>query len=72
MGEKALAARGRLGSVSRRHPEDSSAIVAAKRDLAIAKIEDYVTKVVAESPPLTDDQRARLTALLGSGGLHAS
>jgi len=35
-----------------------------RRDLAEAKITDYVEKVLAEAPPLTPDQRARLAGLL--------
>lgn len=41
--------------------------VQARRDLAAAKIEAYVQKVVAEAPPLTSEQRARLAALLNGG-----
>lgn len=36
----------------------------ARRDLAMAKIEAYAAKVVAEAPPLTDEQRERLAGLL--------
>lgn len=36
----------------------------ARRDLAVAKIAQYVERVVAEAPPLTDEQRERLAGLL--------
>jgi hypothetical protein len=49
---------------------DPTPAVAARRDYAAAKIEDYVRKVVDQAPPLTDEQRSRIAALLrptGSG-----
>jgi len=55
-------ARGRLGSaVSRR---DRAAEADARRDLAAAKIAQYVARTVAAAPPLTDDQRHALAGLL--------
>lgn len=35
------------------------------RDVAASKIEDYISRVVAEAPPLTPAQRSKLAALLG-------
>lgn len=34
------------------------------RELAEAQLEDYIRKVVDQAPPLTDEQRARLSLLL--------
>ncbi len=68
MGAKALSARGRLGDTSRRHGLDSQHVQDARRDLAAAKIEDYIEKVVSEAPPLTGAQRDRLAVLLRDGG----
>lgn len=67
MGAKALSARGRLGDTSRRHGPDSQNVQDARRDLAAAKIEDYIEKVVDAAPPLTDAQRDRLALLLRGG-----
>jgi hypothetical protein len=39
----------------------------ARRDYAAAKIEDYVRRVVDSAPELTEDQRARIAALLRGG-----
>jgi len=36
----------------------------AQRDLAAVSISEYVTRVVAAAPPLTEDQRARIAAIL--------
>ena len=39
-------------------------IEAAYRDFATEKIAAYVLKVLADAPPLTDEQRVRLAELL--------
>lgn len=41
------------------------------RDYAAARVAEYVGKVLSEAPPLTDEQRATITRLLG-GGQRAS
>jgi hypothetical protein len=53
---------------------DPSPAVEARRDYAAAKIEDYVRRVVDQAPPLTEEQRNRLTAILRApgGGGHAA
>lgn len=61
---RALTARNRLAVVAKRQPDDQAAIAAARRDLAAAKLEDYIERVVASAPPLTADQRDRLALLL--------
>jgi hypothetical protein len=38
-----------------------------RRDYAAAKLEDYIRRVVDQAPPLTEDQRARIAALLQGG-----
>ncbi len=67
MGAKALAARGRLGYVSQ-HPDQPDRILDARRDLAVAKIEDYIAKIVDDAPPLNQAQRDKLALLLRGGG----
>lgn len=57
-----LTARSNLGNATRR--KDPAAIEQARRDLAAAKLEDYVQRTVADAPPLTDDQLKRITAML--------
>ncbi|MGP5678493.1 hypothetical protein ACTXPX_05930 [Glutamicibacter arilaitensis] len=58
-------ARAALGSASRWG--DKEAIENARRALAAAKLAAYVEKVVAEAPPLTDEQRARVSAIVNGG-----
>jgi hypothetical protein len=60
-------ARGKKAALARcvkngeRKPNDPE-YVAAQRDLAAAKLESYIEKVVAAAPPLTPAQLAKLSA----------
>jgi hypothetical protein len=60
----------------RRHPDDPAVrdeLTRARQSYAVAQISDRIQEVVAKAPPLTDDQRARIAALLSpSGGGHAA
>jgi hypothetical protein len=47
----------------KRKPDDPE-LVDAYRDLAAAKISDYIERILAEAPPLTDEQRTKLAELL--------
>lgn len=55
----------RAGSAARWGTPDDA--VAARRELAEARIEEYVTRILADAPPLTDSQRDRLAGLLRGG-----
>ena len=68
-------ARSEIGVAHRRN--DPEAIEAARRDFATEKIAAFVLKVLADTPPLTDEQRVRLAELLRPvrrrrGGDHAT
>src|ERR1700744_5997515 len=56
--------RARVGALSRDRAPDDPEFIAAKRDLAAAKIAEYVSRVVTAAPPLTDEQRTKLAELL--------
>lgn len=58
---RALTARNRLAAAVRHHPDQ---VEGRRRDLAEAKIADYIEKVLAQRPPLTNEQRNRLAELL--------
>jgi hypothetical protein len=58
---RALIARNQLGVACRHYPDQ---VEDRRRDLAEAKIADYIERVLAEAPPLTDEQRAKLAELL--------
>jgi hypothetical protein len=51
-----------------RRTGDQSPADAARREYAVAKIEDYVRRTVDAAPPLTIEQRTRLASLLTSSG----
>lgn len=55
-----------------RRTGDQSRLEDLKRAYAAAKLDDYIRRVFADFPPLTEDQRARLTALLSADDLDAA
>ncbi len=62
-------ARGQIAAASpkgiRPHPER---LREAQQDLALAKIDRFIKRALADAPPLTDEQRARLARLLTVDG----
>ena len=74
--------RAKIAHISREikrgeRPADDPALPAAYRDFAAAKIHDYIEKVLAQAPDLTDAQRTALAELLRpvrckGGGDHAA
>ncbi len=58
--------QGRLAAATRYHPDDNHD--GLRRDLRAERLADYIRKTVDAAPPLTDDQRSRLTVLLNAGG----
>jgi hypothetical protein len=55
--------RARLAALER-HNASPERLDAQRRDLRAIRTEDYLRKVLAEAPPLTSEQIARLRALL--------
>ena len=66
MRDPVLQARARKGVAARRG--DAEGVRSASRDLTAAKLERHIREAVAAAPPLTNDQRARLAALLRPQG----
>ncbi|BBX39273.1 hypothetical protein MSIM_07240 [Mycobacterium simiae] len=60
--------RARVAALSRSRTADDPELISAKRNLAALNLEQYVTRVVAEAPPLTVEQRDRIAAILRGGG----
>ena len=56
--------RARVASLSRTHSADHPDVIEARQALKCSRLEDYVTRVLAEAPPLTDAQRERIARLL--------
>lgn len=59
--------RARIASLSRSRTPDDPELLGARRDLRAVRLADHIAKVVAEAPPLTPEQRDRLTGLLRGG-----
>ena len=51
-----------------KNPGDPQGIAAARAALAAARIEDRLQRDLRDAPPITGEQRARLTRLLTAGG----
>ncbi|KHL00433.1 hypothetical protein [Sinomonas humi] len=62
MSSEVVQAKSRLGVAARRR--DPEEIAEARRDLAAAKLAQYVERVVSAAPPLTPEQADRIAALL--------
>lgn len=59
-------ARGHLMTAVRMGNAEGEAT--ARRELAEAKLQNYIERVLSVSPPLTQNQIKRLTGLLRTGG----
>lgn len=58
--------RATIAALSRSRKSDDPDLIAARQRLKAAKLEEYVARVVAEAPPLTDEQKHRIASLLGA------
>lgn len=56
--------RARVAALSRSRTPDDPELVDARRDLRAARAEDYIKALVDGMPPLTDEQKRRLSTLL--------
>lgn len=78
LSEQSLRSRARMASAAARvarRPEDPEALAAAqdaRRDYFAVALEDYIKRTVDAAPPLTEEQRARIAALLTTGGQNAA
>lgn len=60
--------RGRVAVLSRDRSPNDPELLDAKRRLRAMSLEEHVAAKVAEFPPLSDAQRARIATLLRDGG----
>lgn len=56
--------RARVAALTRSRTSDDPDLVDARRNLAAERLAAYIEKTVAAAPPLTPEQRTRLTELL--------
>jgi hypothetical protein len=59
--------RARLAGLSYHRDPQDPAVVGARRELELSKLEDHVTKIVTDWPELTTAQLDRIAALLRAG-----
>lgn len=59
--------RARIAALSRDRSPDDPQILDARRDLRAARLAEHIEKVVADFPPLTEEQLDRLAGLLRGG-----
>jgi hypothetical protein len=59
--------RARIAALSRDRQSDDPELVGARRDLRATRLEDHVARVLAEAPPLSDEQRERIAVVLRAG-----
>lgn len=64
--------RAQVAALSRSRSADDPELIEARRNLKAAKLENYVSRVVAAAPPLTEAQADRIAALLRPVGGGAS
>lgn len=60
--------RARVASLTRSRKSDDPELIEARRNMRALKLEEHVLRVVAEAPPLTNEQRERIASLLRVGG----
>ena len=60
--------RARVASLTRSRNNDDPELVSARQRLKAARVEDYIARVVAEAPALTNEQRDRIASLLSPAG----
>lgn len=62
--------RARIAGMSSRpnRPPDDPDLIEARRNLRALRLEEHVQKVLAEAPPLSEEQRNHIAALLRVGG----
>ena len=56
--------RARVAGIALKRGADDPEIALARRDLEASKLADHIERVLAEAPPLTDEQRSKLAELL--------
>jgi len=56
--------RGKLARLSRDLPPYHPDIIALRTELKLDRAQEYISKLIAETPPLTDEQRTKLVELL--------
>jgi hypothetical protein len=67
-----MSARAREAALKRHRPPDDPAIAAAVVERRNAAVEQYIQRLLAETPPLSAEERLHLTRLLTAPDRGAS
>ena len=59
---------GEVGAIARHHGESDPRLPELRRELRALSLEEHIRKVVDSAPPLSDQQKAKLAALLRPSG----
>lgn len=59
--------RARVGALSRDRQPNDPELMEARRSLRAECLAEHVARVIAEAPPLSDEQLTRIAALLRAG-----
>ena len=62
--------RTKVDTLKRHRPRDADALAAARLELATARRHAWITSLVVEAPPLTEQQCAKLNVLLWGDRPH--
>jgi hypothetical protein len=68
----ALTHRARVAALTRSRAHSDPDLVAARRDLAAANLEDAIHRTLGSAPPLTEHQRELLARLITGYGKRPS
>lgn len=61
--KKTPSVKASVGGLARWRPADDPDLAAARQELRVAVMEDAIRELVASAPPLTDEQKQRLSVL---------
>lgn len=64
LSERRRRLRARHNALIKAHGPESPQVLEARRDLAAARLEEYIAETVATAPPLSPEQRDRIALLL--------
>lgn len=59
--------RAQVAALSRDREKDDPELVEARRDLCALSLTEHVQRVLSKAPPLTNEQRDNIAALLRAG-----
>ncbi len=57
-----------IGAIEKHNGPTDGRLPGLRRDLRAEQLCEYVSKIVSQAPPLTDEQRAKIAALLRPTG----